>query len=410
MLQHAVDPSRLAYLTADEPGIGGRLKTRPEDFLVDEVPLVEPTGEGPHLYLVVEKQRRLTTDIVRILSQHFRVPMTDIGFAGLKDKHAITRQVVTVENADPDKVATFSDDHIRILSAERHRNKLQRGDLVGNRFAIKLREIDAAQVIHARRIMQRLEREGVPNFYGEQRFGYRLQNHELGRLLLLGQWQEFLDRMLGDPRPSDAPPARAAREAYERGDYAEALAQWRTVHRFERQAVGPLSRGAPPADAVNGIDATQRFLLVSAFQSAIFNQVLDQRLRAGRFGTMLCGDIAFTHATRRFSEVTDPEAAQPAYDRGEISPTGPVWGRRMQRARGEVDQWERDALREAGLDESQLRTGEYQPDGNRRALRMILHDVHTDAGADEHGPYVRVQFQLPRGCFATTVMRELMKT
>ena len=259
------------------------------------------------------------------------------------------------------------------------------------------------------RIMQRLEREGVPNFYGEQRFGYRLNNHELGRLLLLGEWQAFLDRMLGEPRDGDSPPARAARESYERGDYAAAIEQWPTVHRFERQAVGPLSRGAPPADAVNGIDTTQRFLLISAFQSAIFNRVLDRRLRDGLFATMLEGDVAFGHADRSFHPVTDLADAQRRYEAHEISPTGPVWGRRMRRARGEVDQWEKQALAEAGLEEQSLQEGDYQPDGNRRALRMLLTDAHTSAGADEHGPYICIGFQLPRGCFATTVMRELMK-
>ncbi len=408
-LQHAVDPARLRYLTDEQPGIGGRLKCRPEDFRVEEVPLFEPTGEGPHLYLLVEKRRRLTTDITRILSQHFGISRQQIGFAGLKDKHAITCQAITIENADPDRAAAFDDQYIRILHVDRHRHKLQRGDLAGNRFVIKVREVDAAKVIHARHIMDRLEREGVPNFYGEQRFGYRLENHELGRLLLQDRWQEFLDMMLGGPREADSPPSRAARQAYERGDYVEALNTWPTVHRFERQAIGPLSRGAPPADAVHGIDATQRFLLVSAFQSAVFNRLVDQRLRDGLFGTMLDGDVAFFHETRDFEPVTDAPAMQRRYDAGEVSPTGPVWGRRMRRAKGDVEQWERQALHESGLDESHFYGGEYQPDGNRRALRMLLQDVRTSAGADEHGPYIQVQFMLPRGCFATTVMRELMK-
>ncbi len=409
MLHNAVDPARLSYLTDDEPGIGGRIKRRPEDFLVEEIPLHEPAGEGSHLFITVEKRRRLTTDIVRILGQHLGISRKQFGYAGLKDKHAVTRQCFTIENADPDKLATFEDDHIRILDVTRHRHKLQRGDMAGNRFVIKVREVDAARVIHARRIMDRLAREGAPSFYGEQRFGYRLQNHELGRLLLLEQWQEFLDMLLGAPREADSPPAQQARQAYEDGDYKRALELWPTVHRFERQAVGPLSRGAPPFDAVNGIDSTQRFLLISAFQSAIFNRLLDQRVRDRQLGMVQEGDIAFEHETRRCIAVHDIPPMQQRCDAGELSATGPIWGRRMQRAKGEVDQREREALRETGIEPEVFHDGAYQPDGNRRALRMLLKDVHTSGGADEHGPYVRVCFQLPRGCFATTVMREVMK-
>ena len=404
----ALHPSELTYFTAGLPGIGGTLKARPEDFLVDEIPAYGPCGQGDHLYLLVEKRKRLTTDVTRILADHFGIKRGSIGFAGLKDKHAITRQAFTLEHADPKKVDTFEDEHIRILLADRHRNKIKRGHLRGNRFVIKVRDVAPTAVVQARPILDQLAEHGAPNFLGEQRFGYRFQNHELGKLLLLGEWQTFLDEMLGRPRPDDRPLLREAREAYDAGDYKKAVNLWPTVHRFERQAVGPLSRGASAEDAVHGIDATQRFLLVSAFQSAIFNNLLNRRLLEGNYG-LLAGDLAFKHASRGVFLVEDIDAERPRYAALEISPTGPMWGRRMQRPTGRVLEWERQALADTGVSEEHFGEGVYTPDGSRRAMRMPVTDPSVAGGVDEHGGYVKVAFELPRGCFATTVMREIMK-
>jgi tRNA pseudouridine13 synthase len=405
-----VDLGQLAYLTGDEPGIGGRIKARPEDFLVEEVPLYPPTGEGEHLYLVVEKRRRLTTDLVRLLAQHFGVRREVIGFAGLKDKHAVTRQCMTIHHGDIDKARTFADGHIRILAAERHRNKIRRGHLKANRFVIKVREVEPAHAPRAKRLMDRLVRFGVPNYYGEQRFGYRRNNHTLGKLLLLRRYQEFLDQMLGQPRDDESPKAQDARRAYDEGDYPRALKLWPTVHRFERQACGPLSRNASPEQAINGIDHTQLTLLISSFQSEIFNRVVDRRLRDGLYDRVLVGDLAFKHTTRGLFMVLDADHEQPRCDALEISPTGPLWGPDMVMPNGQVIAWERQALAATGVSEEQLVIdGPYAPGGSRRAMRMLVADPDVGGGADEHGPYIRIAFELSRGCFATTVLREITK-
>ena len=399
----------LGYLTGDLPGIGGELKRRPEDFVVDEIPLFEPRGEGDHLYLRVEKRKRLTTDVVRYLSDHFDVPRRAIGYAGLKDKHAVARQWFSVEHADEERALRFHDEHIQIIDIRRNDRQLKRGNLRGNRFGIFVRGVEAAAVVRAKRVLDRLAAEGAPNFIGHQRFGYRRDNHLLGRHLLMGDPQAFLDRFLGAPRDDEPERNREARLAYEAGDYEAALRAWPTVHRFERQATGPLSRGAPAADAVHGIDKTHRSLMVSAFQSAIFNRLLDERLRAGRLGVLERGDIAFKHETRGMFEVENPAAEQPRADALELSPTGPMWGRKMTRAGGAVGERERAALLDTGVGEADLAEGKYTPAGTRRAFRMPVAALDIRAGADEHGPYVYLSFELPRGCFATVVMREIMK-
>lgn len=400
---------RLAYLTADLPGIGGRLKARPEDFRVEEIPLYQPCGEGEHYYLWVEKCRRLTSDVTRILGEHLGVGMRQFGFAGLKDKHAVTRQYISISGIDPARLDTFDDDLIKILSVDRHTNKLKRGHLRGNRFLIKLRQVEPTDAVKAKAVMDRLVESSCPSFVGEQRFGYRMDSHLLGRSLLLGDWQGFLDQLLGRPQPDELERNQEARLAYERGAYGRALELWPTVHRFERQAVGPLSRGAPPADAVNGIDRTQRTLLVSAFQSMVFNRVLNRRMAEGLFGRMLEGDVAMKHINRACFTVREPQVDQPRLQAKEICPTGPMWGAKMYQPSGQVAQWEREALAETGVTEQDLASGGYSPGGARRPMHMPITNESVTGGADEHGPYVQVGFDLPRGSFATIVMREIMK-
>lgn len=399
----------LGYVTADSPGIGGVLKERPEDFIVTEEPLYEPCGEGDHLYLFVEKEKRLTTDVVRYFAKHFGVGWSSIGYAGLKDKHAITRQWFSIEHVDAEKAAGFEDEHIRILGVDRHTNKIKRGHLRGNRFNIKVRDVDPASVVRAKQMLDHLVANGAPNFIGPQRFGYRKDNHLLGRMMLLGDFKGVCDRMLGMPVDWERDLLREARQSYEDGAYGDAIRLWPTVHRFERQAVGPLSRGATWEQAVNAIDRPHRQLMVSAFQSAIFNRVVDNRLRAGLLATVLEGDLAFRHPTRGVFEVRDAEKEQPRCGTLEISPTGPMWGKEMQRPSGQIAEWERAAFDEADIAEADMFASKLCPDGSRKAMRITISDTSVSSGVDEHGEYVQCNFMLPRGCFATTIMRELMK-
>lgn len=402
----------LAYLTDGMPGIGGVLKQRPEDFIVEEMPAVEPTGRGEFLHLFVEKKNRLTTDTVRLFSQHFKVPWEAIGYAGLKDKRAVTRQWFSVQGGTEERAMEFADSAMGIIDMVRHDRPLKRGDLRGNRFQIRIRGVNLPAVLRAKKILEHLARHGAPNFVGAQRFGYRNDNHIQGMNLIRGDFRAFLDRMLGMPDlPGAHEPERnlEARRAYERGDYAAALELWPTVHRFERQALGPLSRNAPIEDVLNGIDYPHRQLLISAFQSAIFNGLLNQRLLAGQIATLLPGDIALDHATGATHIITDPAADQPRADRLEISPTGPMWGPTIKRAAGPIADAELAALHETGITENNFGDGLYTPDGSRRPFRMLVNYPDVRGGSDEHGPYVFLSFELPRGSFATIITREIMK-
>ncbi len=398
-----------ASLTEDEPGIGGTLKRRPEDFFVTEIPRSEPEGKGEYLHLFIEKRERLTTEVARLLSERANVPLERVSYAGLKDKHAITRQWFCLEGVTPEQVRSLDDENVGILGVDWHDRPLGRGKLAGNRFEIRIRDVDATSAVHARRILERLAATGAPNYVGEQRFGHRCDGHLLGQHLLLGRWQAFVDQLLGRPQPIETKANRRARSAYDRGAIEEALERWPEVRRFERQALHRLVEGGSPAEAVGAIDPEHRTLLLSAFQSDIFNRLLDRRLREGTLATAGPGDLLIDHETREISEATEGADAQRRVDEQTASPSGPQWGRSMAVPAGELGEREREALRRTGVDPQQFSEGVYTLEGGRRPYRMRVHWPDVSGGIDDLGPYVRVGFELERGCYATVLLREIMK-
>jgi len=416
----------LAYLTPDLPGIGGELKQRPEDFLVEEQPLYEPCGEGEHLYIYLEKRELTTTQVIRRIAKVFRIRRGAIGSAGLKDKHAVTRQHLSLwmpgssdefiaESLDRIK----DDEKITILWAQRHTNKLRRGHHGGNRFVLRVRGVQPTDVVKAKAILDVLETTGIPNYVGDQRFGYRQNSHILGQHLLTENYQAFLDDMLGLDFPIESRFVQAGREHYRKGEFTEALELWPKTLRFDRQALDALRQGKTPIEAVKTIDQNQRQFLIAAWQSDVFNRVLHQRVEAGTLATLLPGDLAWKHDNRSVFAV-DEETAQVenAPDGrvalGTVSPSGPLWGSEMMQAQGETAQIEREALDATGVTETQLagpaNAPEHNAPGKRRPMRIMLKDPDLEGGADEHGPYIKASFELTRGAYATMVMREVMKT
>lgn len=436
-----------SYLTHDVPGIGGRLKVRPEDFLVEELPAYHPSGEGEHLYLFVQKIDMATGHLVRLIADHYGVPRHAVGVAGLKDKRAVTTQLVSVHL--PGKKETdfppLQHTSVSVLWSDRHANKLRRGHLHGNRFIIRVRDVEPGKVVHAMRTMSILARRGVPNRIGPQRFGVLANNHEVGRALLRFDHQAALDALLG---PSERFPQfqRDARIAYAEGRFADAFDLLPRSMHTERRVLSFLMRGRNARDACRAIEPMEYSFYLTALQSAAFNRVLDARLNAGTFDRLLLGDLAFKHENGAVFAVDESVQADPTTEERlrtlSISPSGPMWGAGMTRAgttpteglSAGVDGLELEALGALGVtpddfDEHARRAGGRRSGrrrgrdsgsadsgsgnsvaGVRRALRVPLRLPDIEAGVDEHGAYIKCVFELPRGAFATTVMSEIMKT
>lgn len=409
---HAPPGAHDALLTGDLPGIGGVLKARPEDFLVDEEPLYQPSGTGEHIYLYIEKRDMTTPECVDALARHFGVERRAVGYAGLKDKRAITRQVFSVHTPGKsfEGFPELSHPKLRTLWADMHTNKLRVGHLRANRFVIRVRGVRATAALDALRVVERLEREGVPNLAGEQRFGVRGANHLLGRHEVRGDARSLLDELLGAGDDD-------ASVAYREGDFEGAIARTNRSMEPELAALRSLARHADPERAARAIPRRVRQFWVNALQSFAFNRVVASRIRSGSLGLLRAGDLAWKHDNGAVFRV-DESLASDAETRGrverlEVSPSGPLWGPRMTRASGPVDEAETDALLEAGVSLDELASWEArsgcEAPGARRPLRVALRDPEVEGGADEHGEYVRLAFELPAGAYATIALREVMK-
>ncbi|MBI5546959.1 MAG: tRNA pseudouridine(13) synthase TruD, partial [Deltaproteobacteria bacterium] len=181
------DPWAGAPLISRElPGTGGQVRASPEDFEVEEIPAYPPCGQGPHLFLWVEKRERNTRDVLQEIARALKVPERELGVAGQKDRHALTRQLLSVPNVQAKRAEGLAGEGWRVLWARPHGNKLKTGHLAGNRFRIRVRGCSPDAAARARAIADALERDGLPNLYGPQRFGRAGANVPLGRALVKG--------------------------------------------------------------------------------------------------------------------------------------------------------------------------------------------------------------------------------
>ena len=406
------------YVTRGMPPVAGVLKQHDEDFLVDEQPLYQPSGEGEHIYLLVEKRGLSTSEMVRIIAKHFRVRESDVGFAGMKDKHAITRQVVSVHTPGKTDVDFPMLDHPRvsILWTDLHANKLRVGHLRANRFSVRLRDADPLGVVTVKKVLDELARTGVPNYYGEQRFGARLNNHELGRLLLRREYQRLLDVFLGPDNLVDHFSDAEARALYAEGDYKGALARTHDGMRNAHAALRALAKGEDAESAVFHVPRLQRRFWISAFQSWLFNRFVADRLASGALDALNDGDVACRVPSGRPFLIDRETAENPdtrkRLDEFEISCAGPMFGARMLPSAHAMASYESALLAQTGVtidDIAEFDDEQGGASGTRRAIRVPLTDPEVEGGVDEHGGYIRVAFELPPGSFATVVVREITK-
>jgi tRNA pseudouridine13 synthase len=392
------------YLTEDLPGIGGVIKERVEDFQVQELPLYAPGGDGEHTFFEIEKVALSTFEVVRVIAQALGMPPNRVGYAGLKDARAITRQVLSVQGVAPDVVTALDLPGIRVMWAERHRNKLKIGHLRGNRFTIRVRGTDEPALLACQAILDVLALRGVPNRFGPQRFGIRGDSARLGRAVVMKDAEGFVKALLGSPHPNESAMLQTARTRFDAGHLEKALHLFPDHMVDERRALRTLIRTKGDyRRAYAAVPKRLKVFLLSAYQSALFNRVLDARLRS--LDRVYVGDLAMKHPGRAVFGVEDEALEQPRATRFEISPTGPIFGFKMMPAAGQQGELEARILAAEGLKLTDFMVGDgIKARGERRALRFRIHD--PELWYDEG---VVLRFWLPRGCYATTVLGEIMK-
>ena len=333
-------------------------RSSPADFVVDEIPAYAPSGAGEHAYVTFRKTDLTTPEAVKRIARALGADPRDAGYAGMKDRHAITTQTASFQlplAKDPAALLAAAPlENIEILSVSRHGNKLKPGHLQGNRFRVVLRDLDpllAPAVIEALAIAGRA---GVPNAFGPQRFGRDGEN-----------------------------PARAV--------------EW----------LAGKSRGPR--------DKREQRMLFSALQSLWFNEVLARREDDGTWARTLPGDLAKKTDTGGIFLVplTGPEAddAVARGAAGELFPTGPMFGKKMRWPEGRPAEIEREVLVSAIEDPARLDAWAHLGEGTRRPLRMEVDELTTERfedGADGRAA-IAVLFVLPKGGYATTVLGRVVK-
>jgi len=424
-LRRRAAPTMVAGLTACSPsplvsrtllraeGPGGLIKVRPEDFLVDELPLYEPSGEGEHLFIAIQKRDMTHEELVKTVARHFGVPPRDVGYAGRKDKRAITRQVLSVNLPGAEPAAQLTHERLEVLWTARHKHKLRLGHLAGNRFVIRVRNVDPLQVPTVHKRLQHIARVGMPNAFGSQRFGFRQDGHLLGAWCLLQKWDSLVDHLLafGDGTVPFPPRQQAAREACAQGRFGDAVPLWGESDHAERRVTAALARGAKPSRAVKDLGGEHLRLWTSAWQSAVFNRVLSARLDDESWNDPREGDVMQVGDTSRCFVIGANDSLEEVRRRCaafETTPTGPLPGTSVRTPTGTTAQLELSAMQDLGISSEQLARAAHAPTGDRRALRAAVRAASIESGVDEHGGFFLLRFELPAGSFATTLLSELL--
>ncbi len=290
------------------PLLAARIRSTPEDFFVEELPGFEASGAGEHLLLTIEKRGMNTAFAAKRIAQWAGVDESAIGYAGLKDRHAVTRQRFTVWI--PKKIAPDIDalncDELRVLEHAWHARKLPRGALAGNRFVLVLRNVEGErEAIESR--LEAIAAQGVPNYFGEQRFGRGGGNVQQAVAMFAGR--------------------RVKRE--------------------------------------------ERTMLLSAARSELFNRVLAARVEAGNWNAALDGEVWMLDGSRSvFGPEAFTDELKARLEAFDIHPTGPLWGEGELRSIDTAQEVELAAMQ--GDTASRLRMGLERAGlkQERRALRL----------------------------------------
>lgn len=339
----------LPYLTADVPGTGGRLRDAPEDFVVEEIAAYEPSGTGEHVYVWIEKRDVATPTAANAIASALGVRPRDVGWAGMKDKRAITRQWLSLPTpVTPEQAMAIDVPGVRVLAAKRHGNKLKTGHLRGNRFTLRVRGVqdpDSA-VARAAQVLRVLgEPPGALNWFGEQRFGRDGDNATRGRAVLRGELR---------------------------------------VHDKERR------------------------FLISAVQSELFNEWLRRRVADGLVRRVLDGDWLEKRASGGQFSTTEPATDEARVAAGEVVVTGPMYGWKLRAAAAGTTAGAREAavLADAGMALDDFKAAGDLAFGTRRPIAIALTEARATTSSLDA---LDISFTLPSGAYATAVMREIMK-
>ncbi len=409
------------YYVTDAPGCHGVLRACPEDFQVDEVYEDLRYEGGRYLVLEVEKKNWDLHHLIREMSRQLGISQKRFGWAGTKDKRALTRQRISIMNLDEAKLEkiTLPDLKLRVLGRTNHGVGL--GDLLGNRFRIKIRDLTCPEPKNRLDDITKeiLARGGVANYFGVQRFGdTRPVTHRVGEALVRGKIEEAVFIYLAMPFPGELEETKEVRsQLWESRDVSAALKHFPGYLHYELAMLNYLVQH--PDDyrhAFIVLSANLRRLFVHAYQSYLFNKILSLRLAAGLpldkalEGDVVCFGRKESPDTDKLQAVTPEnlDAVNRLAVRGRAFVTLPLIGFETVLADGAEGEIERAVLEREGVGTKDFRIAANPDLGSPGARRAALLPVSPQIEVTER--CADLKFFLPKGCYATVVLREYTKT
>ncbi|GAB6948304.1 tRNA pseudouridine(13) synthase TruD [Vulcanisaeta sp. JCM 16161] len=425
------------YYITDCEGVGGRVKERLEDFIVEEVlidgqvvptsitgkPLPRIVGRpGPWVWMIIEKRGIDAITLLLILSRRLGVSPRDISFGGLKDAVAVTSQVVSVRGISINDIPSDFGRGIKVLNAVSMDRAFITSDIWGNEFTIRVRNIDVSRKDNINCIINQLMERGLPTYYGYQRFGLKRPNsHVIGKHIVFGEFEDAVNELLAHAYPMEPPRIREVREFIVRtGDYSKALELMPRNYRYYPERAVLRQLASNPRDFVNALRRLPRELLnlyVESYQSYLFNLALSERIGRGLpINRALPGDIVVLldeHGLPTKHVIYVNESMVDKVDelivKGRAIPVGHLIGYNTKLLPGPQGDIELSVLRREGVDLSMFMVKSIPKLSVRGGYRPLF-TKPIIININLIGNELSMVFRLPRGNYATVLLRELMKS
>nr|WP_321265494.1 tRNA pseudouridine(13) synthase TruD [uncultured Sulfurimonas sp.] len=350
------------FYSLDHSSIDFHFKQTPRDFVVEEIPLYEFSGEGEHLILFVRKKGLTTTEMVGIFARYLGIKNRDIGYAGLKDKHAMTKQYISIHKQHEEMLENFTHESIKIVSKTYHNNKIRIGHLRGNRFFIKVKKVNPTNAKKIDEALKNIAKFGMPNFFGYQRFGNDGDNHILGEKIAKG-------------------------EARERNPRVKTL----LINAYQSHLFNLwLSRRLEINRLVNNFEVSE----IESVLNMPNDEVVKLKAQEHPF-KLISGDVMEHYP---YGRLFDFEATQEDFSRfkeKDISVTGLLCGKKAKISSGVSRTIEKD------FDD------EINADGARRYAWVFPQDIEGRFKQEE--AQYEMNFSLPKGSYATVLIEEIAK-
>ncbi|MEA2111365.1 MAG: tRNA pseudouridine(13) synthase TruD [Campylobacterota bacterium] len=332
----------------------------PRDFVVDEIPLYEFSGEGEHLVLHVRKKNLTTWQMLELIAKHLKIRSRDIGYAGLKDKNAQTKQYISIHKQHEEKMKSFENDGIKILSKTYHNNKIKIGHLRGNRFFIRLKKVNPTDAQKIGQVLHSIKKFGIPNYFGFQRFGVEKNNYKIGEEILFNGRKERNAKL---------------KKMYINAYQSHLFNLWLSS-RLEKSK---LISSFEPKEIVDLLNIPEDILTNIKKQQHPFK--------------LLDGDVMMHYPYGRLYSFEATEEEVERFTCKNVSPTGLLAGKRAQRATALAHLSEKEFDFEANVD------------GARRYAWIFPEDIEGEYKENE--AWYELHFSLPKGSYATVLIEEI---